>query len=142
MRVRQSAPTRIRFVGIEPLAGANYTALQATLEAQRGDGEPFRLHPQSRQFSDPVTETNEAAIATRLDGQLYLVVGKQDDDGRWQLRLVVETDGDADLAGRCDDRRGRSLVAPWSRQPGQGAIDQEVPTHDPLASLASADGAS
>ena len=85
-------PYTIRFVGIEPIAGPNYTALQATLEAQRGanwfsGGEPFRLHPQSRQFSDPVTETNEAAIATRLDGQLYLVVGKQDDDGRWQLRL-------------------------------------------------------
>ena len=80
-------PYTIRFVGIEPIAGPNYTALQATLEAQRGDGEPFRLHPQSRQFSDPVTETNEAAIATRLDGQLYLVVGKQDDNGRWQLRL-------------------------------------------------------
>ena len=39
------------------------------------------------QFSSPQTETNEAAIATKLDGQLYLVVGKQDETGRWQLRL-------------------------------------------------------
>jgi cytochrome c-type biogenesis protein CcmF len=34
-----------------------------------------------------VTETSETAIATRLDGQLYLVLGKQQDDGRWQLRM-------------------------------------------------------
>ena len=72
---------------MEPIAGPNWTALESTLEAQRGDGKPFRMKPQSRQFSSPQTETNEAAIATKLDGQLYLVVGKQDETGRWQLRL-------------------------------------------------------
>jgi cytochrome c-type biogenesis protein CcmF len=89
-RIGESAsvgPYTIRFVGIEPIAGPNWTALEATLEAQRGDGKPFRMKPQSRQFSSPQVETNEAAIATRLDGQLYLVVGKQDETGRWQLRL-------------------------------------------------------
>ena len=35
----------------------------------------------------PPTETNEAAIATRVDGQLYTVLGKEDAQGRWQLRL-------------------------------------------------------
>jgi cytochrome c-type biogenesis protein CcmF len=37
-------------------------------------------------FSAPPTETSEAAIATRLDGQLYTVIGKAA-TGRWQLRL-------------------------------------------------------
>ncbi len=45
------------------------------------------LTPQSRMFSAPPTETSETAIATRLDGQLYTVIGKPGDDGRWQLRL-------------------------------------------------------
>ena len=45
------------------------------------------LRPQSRFFTDPPTETNEAAIETLLTGQLYTVVGKSDDQGRWQLRL-------------------------------------------------------
>ena len=31
--------------------------------------------------------TSESAIATRLDGQLYTVLGQQDPTGRWQLRL-------------------------------------------------------
>ena len=89
-RIGESAevgPYSIKFLGIEPIGGPNWTALQATLEARRGDDAPFRMRPQSRQFTSPPTETNEAAIATRLDGQLYLVVGKQDQSGRWQLRL-------------------------------------------------------
>jgi cytochrome c-type biogenesis protein CcmF len=45
------------------------------------------LKPQTRAFTDPPTETNEAAIHTGLDGQLYAVIGRQDTDGRWQVRL-------------------------------------------------------
>ena len=32
-------------------------------------------------------ETSEAALQTAWDGQLYLVLGKQNPDGRWQLRM-------------------------------------------------------
>ena len=80
-------PYRVRFAGIEPIAGPNYTALEATLVAQRDGGEPLVLKPQARAFSSPPTETSEAAIATRIDGQLYLVLGKPDGEGRWQLRF-------------------------------------------------------
>jgi cytochrome c-type biogenesis protein CcmF len=80
-------PWTIRFHAVEPIAGPNWTAIQATLTARRGDGEPFLLEPQARMFSSPPTETSEAAIATRLDGQLYTVLGKSDEQGRWQLRL-------------------------------------------------------
>ena len=45
------------------------------------------LRPQTRFFTDPPTETNEAAIDTLLGGQLYTVLGKPDGQGRWQLRL-------------------------------------------------------
>ncbi len=39
-------------------------------------------------FSSPPTETSEAAIATSIaGGQLYTVIGKTDEQGRWQLRL-------------------------------------------------------
>jgi cytochrome c-type biogenesis protein CcmF len=85
-------PYKIKFVSVDPIAGPNWTALEATLEAQRpagflSGGAPFILKPQARMFSTPPTETSEAAIATRLDGQLYLVLGKADNEGRWQLRL-------------------------------------------------------
>ena len=80
-------PYTVTLRSIEPVAGPNWTALEAELVAQRSDGLPFTLRPQSRMFSNPPTETNESAIATRLDGQLYVVLGKPDNEGRWQLRL-------------------------------------------------------
>jgi cytochrome c-type biogenesis protein CcmF len=80
-------PYRLRFDSVEPLAGPNWTAVEARLVVRRGAGAPFVLLPQSRMFSSPPTETSEAAIATRLDGQLYTVIGKPDGGGRWQLRL-------------------------------------------------------
>jgi cytochrome c-type biogenesis protein CcmF len=38
-------------------------------------------------FSSPPTPTSEAAIQTMLDGQLYIAIGEEDEQGRWQLRL-------------------------------------------------------
>jgi cytochrome c-type biogenesis protein CcmF len=83
----QLGPFSIRFAGADPVAGPNWTAVEGTLVVRRGDGAPFTLRPQARMFSSPPTETSEAAIATRLDGQLYTVIGKPDGQGRWQLRL-------------------------------------------------------
>ena len=80
-------PYSVRLDEVTPVAGPNYTAIEGTVVAQRGDGAPFTLHPQTRNFPSPQTETNEAAITTVADGQLYVVVGRPDDDGRWQLRL-------------------------------------------------------
>ena len=82
----QAGPYRVRFAGVRPVAGANWTAVEARLVARRG-GSEFTLRPQARTFSAPPTETSEAAITTRLDGQLYTVLGKQGEGGRWQLRL-------------------------------------------------------
>ena len=80
-------PYTVRLDDVMPVAGPNYTAIEGTVVAQRGNGAPFTLHPQTRNFPSPQTETNEAAITTVLDGQLYIVVGRSDDEGRWQLRL-------------------------------------------------------
>jgi cytochrome c-type biogenesis protein CcmF len=80
-------PFSISFASVDPAAGPNWTAIEGTLIASRGHGGPFILKPQARTFTAPPTETSEAAIATRIDGQLYTVLGKPDGRGRWQLRL-------------------------------------------------------
>ena len=79
-------PWLVRFEGVAPVAGPNWTAVEAELRASRGGGVHV-LRPQSRFFTSPQTETNEAAIETLLSGQLYTVLGQADDEGRWQLRL-------------------------------------------------------
>ena len=80
-------PFAVRFDSVEPVAGPNWTAVEARLTARRGEGEPFAMAPQARMFSTPPTPTSEAAIATLWDGQLYIAIGEEDAQGRWQLRL-------------------------------------------------------
>jgi cytochrome c-type biogenesis protein CcmF len=80
-------PFRVTLVEVRPTVGPNWSALEARLKVQRGSGAPFELMPQQRFFSAPPTNTNEAAIRTMVDGQLYTVLGQGDDQGRWQLRL-------------------------------------------------------
>ncbi|HMI40351.1 MAG TPA: heme lyase CcmF/NrfE family subunit, partial [Sphingomicrobium sp.] len=79
-------PWVVRLAKLEPVAGPNWTAIEATMRASRGEGAVV-LKPQTRTFTDPPTQTNEAAIHTGFDGQLYAVIGRQDPNGRWQVRL-------------------------------------------------------
>jgi cytochrome c-type biogenesis protein CcmF len=79
-------PWLVRLDDVTPAAGKNWTAIQAELRASRGSG-AITLEPETRYFSDPPMETNEAAIRTFWNGQLYTVVGKEDASGAWQLRL-------------------------------------------------------
>ncbi len=76
---------------VRPVVGPNWTALEGVLSANRGGG-AFAMRPQARTFTQPATETNEAALLTRWDGQLYGVLGQsagigEDGQQRWQLRL-------------------------------------------------------
>ena len=80
-------PWTVALSAVEPVAGPNWTAIEGQLTARRGRGAAVRLAPQARTFTTPVMQTSEAAIATRLDGQLYTVIGQADAQGRWQLRL-------------------------------------------------------
>jgi cytochrome c-type biogenesis protein CcmF len=79
-------PWQVQLQEVTPTAGKNFTAVEAELRATRG-GDLITLSPQTRYFSDPPTATNESAIRTFWNGQLYTVVGKQDASGAWQLRL-------------------------------------------------------
>jgi cytochrome c-type biogenesis protein CcmF len=95
--------------------------LEAELRATRGEG-AITLNPQTHYYSDPPTETNESAIRTFWNGQLYTVIGKADPSGGWQLRLwwkpfvtliwaggaLIAIGGALALLGRIWRRRRRS----------------------------------
>ena len=81
-----AGPFTVVLDGIKPVIGENWSGLEARLTTTRDD-ETIVLRPQSRYFADPPTSTNESAIQTDLDGQLYTVLGQPDTQGRWQLRL-------------------------------------------------------
>jgi cytochrome c-type biogenesis protein CcmF len=122
-------PWLVQLQDVTPTAGKNWTATEAQLRASRGEG-PVTLKPQTRYFTDPPTETNEAAIDTFWNGQLYTVVGKQDPSGGWQLRLwwkpfvtliwaggaLIAFGGALALLGRLWVRRRRAASAEWRKE--------------------------
>ena len=77
----------IQMQSVDPVAGPNWTAMEARLAATRGNGEPTILTPQARNFWSPPQPTSESALITTWDGQLYAVIGDSAGDGRWQLRV-------------------------------------------------------
>ncbi len=83
----ETAGWTLRFDGISTVAGDNWTALQADMRVSRRGGDPVAIHPQARFFTSPPTNTTEAALLTRWDGQLYVVLGQEAGAGRWQVRI-------------------------------------------------------
>jgi len=80
-------PWQIRLAAVEPVAGPNWTAMEARMVASYRDGGGLVVRPQSRTFWAPTQTTSESALVTRWNGQLYAVLGEGAEDGRWQLRL-------------------------------------------------------
>ena len=80
-------PWQIKLAGVDPVAGPNWTALEADLQASYKGAAPTTLRPQARSFWTPPQQTSESALLTRWNGQLYVVLGDEAEDGRWQLRL-------------------------------------------------------
>ena len=78
---------KLKFEAIEPMAGPNWTALESRITAQYGDGTVHEIKPQNRMFPAAQTQTSEAALLTRWNGQLYVVLGDGDSEGRWQIRV-------------------------------------------------------
>ena len=82
----------ITLESVDPIAGPNWTAVEARIMASRNGGEPVLLTPQARNFWAPPQATSESALVTHWDGQLYAVIGDSagvDENGkeRFQLRI-------------------------------------------------------
>lgn len=119
-------PWLVQLQDVSPAAGPNWTALEAELLVTRGSG-ALTLKPATRYFSNPPTETNEAAIETLWNGQLYTVLGKPDPAGGWQLRLwwkpfvtliwagggLIALGGALSLVGRAWRLRRRRRETDW-----------------------------
>lgn len=60
---------------------------------KNADGKLLHIaHPDARHFPNPPTDTSEAALFSKWNGQLYAVLGEQAENAkngqeRWQLRL-------------------------------------------------------
>jgi len=85
---RAVGPFAVTLQGVRERPGPNYQALEAVLSVRRSDeAAAFEMLPQLHQFTDPPMQTNQAAIRTFWNGQLYLVVGDQSDGSHWVIRM-------------------------------------------------------
>ncbi|WP_286829112.1 MULTISPECIES: heme lyase CcmF/NrfE family subunit [Kordiimonas] len=81
----------VRFDGVAPVTGPNYTAIQGHFYASpKSGGADITLEPQDRLYTDPVMNTTEAAIHSMVSGDLYAVIGEAAGGGRWSVRLYFK----------------------------------------------------
>jgi cytochrome c-type biogenesis protein CcmF len=83
----EMGPWRTELVDVRPVAGPNWTALEAELRVTRNGRDAAVLHPQARTFVMPPMETTEAGLVGLWRGDLYAVLGKPDGSGKWQLHI-------------------------------------------------------
>lgn len=135
-------PWQAKLDRVDPIAGPNWTAIEAVVSARYEGGKAIELDPQARDFWAPPQKTNESALYTRWNGQLYVVVGEETEGGQWQLRLwwkpfvtwiwygggLIALGGLLALIGRvAGDIRRRSLQARIARR-NRTADDPEPAT--------------
>ena len=75
-------PWLVQFVTVNPVAGPNFTAIEAELRASRGTGVSV-LRPQARNLIAPPLESSEPAIETFWNGRLS---ASFDDNRRLRLQ--------------------------------------------------------
>ncbi len=80
-------PWAVRLAGVAPVAGPNWTAMEARLVVRYDGAGATTLTPQSRTYWAPPQTTGVSALLTRWNGQLYTVMGEEVEGDRWQLRL-------------------------------------------------------
>ncbi len=86
-QTQEIGPYRVTLRKVTEIPGPNWSALDAEMQVQKGNGTPFIVHPQSRTFTDPPMETNESAISTAWNGQLYLVIAIPKDNSGFPVRF-------------------------------------------------------
>jgi len=121
----------VKLNDVNPVVGDNWVAVEGEMIAAK-NGNEFPLYPQSRQFFKPPMQTSEAALLTRWNGQLYVVIAQpdQEGDGRWQVRLwwkpfvtfiwggaiLIALGGAIALLGRMVRRTKNSAINKWQTE--------------------------
>lgn len=121
----------VKLNDVNPVVGDNWVAVEGEMIAAK-NGNEFPLDPQTRQFFKPPMQTSEAALLTRWNGQLYVVIAQpdQEGDGRWQVRLwwkpfvtfiwygaiLIALGGAIALLGRMGRRTKKPAINTWQAE--------------------------
>ena len=79
-----------KFNGTELYKGPNYDAIRGRFEVFKGNELIFEMAPENRSFSKPEMITTEAAIKPRNLGDLYAVLGEENQNNSFATRLYYK----------------------------------------------------
>ena len=78
------------FRGVREVQGPNYEAARGTIEVTQGDRPVVTMQPEKRVYRVQTNPMTEAAIHSRLSGDLYVSLGTPDDKGAWVVRVYYK----------------------------------------------------
>lgn len=85
---RAIGPFSVTLLDVQERPGPNYQVFEAVLSVRKNkDGVPFTMAPQLHAFTDPPMTTNQAAIETFWNGQLYITLGENSQDESYLVRM-------------------------------------------------------
>jgi cytochrome c-type biogenesis protein CcmF len=90
MRPGESAtvgPYKFTLVDVAPAPGPNYDAMRANIRVERAGELVAVMHPETRHYAVPPTDTTEVALRSSPIADLYAVVGEPDGKGGYAVRL-------------------------------------------------------
>ncbi|HUN49504.1 MAG TPA: heme lyase CcmF/NrfE family subunit [Candidatus Sulfotelmatobacter sp.] len=90
MRLGESAvvgPYKFTLVDVSPAQGPNYQAKRASIRVERGGALVAVMHPETRHYPVPPTDTTEVALRSSPIADLYAAIGDPDGKGGYAIRL-------------------------------------------------------
>ncbi len=78
------------FRGVREVDGPNYSAMRGTIEVTKGDRAVVTMSPEKRVYRVQNNPMTEAAIYSRVTGDLYVSLGQPDDKGAWVVRVYYK----------------------------------------------------
>ena len=80
----------ITLEGVEERPGPNYDSVFATMKVMRDGQLVGVLYPEKRIYPVQAMPTTEAAIQNGIFGDIYLVIGDEQQDGGWAVRSYIK----------------------------------------------------
>ena len=78
------------FRGVREVDGPNYAAVRGTIDVTKGDRAVVTMSPEKRVYRVQDSPMTEAAIYSRVTGDLYVSLGQPDDKGAWVVRVYYK----------------------------------------------------
>jgi cytochrome c-type biogenesis protein CcmF len=78
------------FRGVREVDGPNYTAMRGTIDVTKGERAVVTMSPEKRIYRVQTMPMTEAAIYSRVTGDLYVSLGQPDDKGAWVVRVYYK----------------------------------------------------